>query len=81
MRSCHRADRYMSISPRYRYEVALLYLKQADYNLEEAIGAYKEDERWEQEHPLKASRSEKNDVTSPRRRRWGLGGGITGQLS
>jgi hypothetical protein len=35
--------------------VALLYLKQADYDLEAAIEAYKDDERWEKEHPLEAS--------------------------
>ena len=27
-------------------------LKQADWNLDDAIEAYKEDERWEKEHPL-----------------------------
>ncbi|KAL1302707.1 hypothetical protein AAFC00_003067 [Neodothiora populina] len=34
------------------YDVALLYLEQADYDLEAAVEAYKEDERWEKEHPL-----------------------------
>lgn len=37
------------------YDVALLYLKQVDYDLEAAIEAYKEDERWEKEHPIQAS--------------------------
>ncbi|TKA60812.1 hypothetical protein B0A49_09519 [Cryomyces minteri] len=34
------------------YDVALLYLQQAEYNLDEAIEAFKEDEKWEKEHPL-----------------------------
>jgi hypothetical protein len=32
----------------------LFYLKQADYDLEIAIFAFKDDEKWEQENPLKA---------------------------
>jgi len=38
-----------------RYDVALLYLKQSDYDLEVAIEAYKDDEKWEKEHPLEGS--------------------------
>jgi hypothetical protein len=30
-------------------------LKQADYDLEAAIEAYRDDERWEKEHPLETS--------------------------
>lgn len=37
------------------YDVALLYLQQVDYDLEAAIEAYKEDERWEKEHPMEAN--------------------------
>lgn len=37
------------------YELALIYLKQSHYDLEKAIAAYMEDERWESEHPLKSS--------------------------
>ncbi|KAK1058837.1 hypothetical protein LTR74_013064 [Friedmanniomyces endolithicus] len=36
------------------YDVALLYLQQAEWELETAIEAYREDERWEKEHPLEA---------------------------
>jgi hypothetical protein len=39
---------------RLRYDVALLYLQQADWDLDVAIQAYKDDERWEKEHPLEA---------------------------
>lgn len=64
---------------RYRYDVALLYLKQSDYNLDEAIEAFRADERWEKENPMgpmmkgKASQSQ-------RRRKFGVSGGITGQV-
>ncbi|QIW96364.1 hypothetical protein AMS68_001882 [Peltaster fructicola] len=33
------------------YDVALLYLKQAEWCLEDAIEAYREDEVWEKDHP------------------------------
>jgi hypothetical protein len=32
-----------------------LYLSQAEYDLEAAIEAYKDDERWEKEHPMEAN--------------------------
>jgi hypothetical protein len=67
-----------------RYEVALIYLKQSDYDLDEAVEAYKEDERWEQEHPLNAKSNGKGKGKAPQsvgRRRLGFGGGFSGQLS
>jgi len=36
-----------------RYDIALLYLEQVDYDLDAAIEAYKEDEHWEKDHPMK----------------------------
>ena len=65
---------------RYRYDVALMYLKQADYNLEAAIEAFKADEKWEYEHP-RDSASKGKSKQSEARRRFGIGGGLTGQLS
>ena len=44
-----------SVAPKYRYDVALLYLKEVDYDLEAAIEAYRDDERWEKEHPIEAN--------------------------
>ncbi|OWP03363.1 hypothetical protein B2J93_7381 [Marssonina coronariae] len=38
-----------------RYDIAILYLNQADYDLNVAIEAYKKDERWGKEHPIEAS--------------------------
>lgn len=65
---------------RVRYDVALLYLEQADYNLEHAITAYKADEEWEKEHSLEAAKKGKaRDTQSSGRRKWGFGG-LTGQL-
>lgn len=40
-----------SISFALRYDVAQLYLKQAEWDLDDAIEAYREDERWEKDHP------------------------------
>lgn len=48
-----------SIPWHLRYDVALLYLKQEDWNLDAAIEAYKDDERWEKEHPLQAKQQVK----------------------
>jgi len=53
------ADELTSIPPRLRYDVALLYLQQADWDLDLAVGAYQEDERWEKEHPLEAKEKAK----------------------
>jgi hypothetical protein len=67
----------------FRYDVALLYLKQVDYDLERAINEYKADERWEKKHPLEAAKKGKAKASqSSGRRKWGFGGGgLTGQLS
>lgn len=74
-----------SVAPFHRYDVALLYLQQADYDLEEATAAFKADERWEKEHPLEAARKGKAKASQGSgRRKWGLGGsggGLTGQMS
>ena len=46
--------------------MALLYLKEVDYDLEAAIEAFKDDERWEKEHPIvsnvKGKGKTRNDV-------------------
>lgn len=63
------------------YDVALLYLKQSDYDLDAAVEAYLSDEKWEREHPMQANVKGKEKEAAPRRRRFGLSNGITGQLS
>lgn len=45
-----------------RYDLALLYLAQAEYKLDDAIQTYMADEQWEKEHPLKKSRTGKNKL-------------------
>ena len=74
------ADQASSIPHRYRYDVALLYLRQADYDVDAAVEAYKADERWEKEHPMDAALKGKARQSSGRKR-FGIGGGLTGQLS
>ncbi|KAJ8065564.1 hypothetical protein OCU04_006243 [Sclerotinia nivalis] len=36
----------------FEYDVAVLYLEQANYDLELAMGVYRDDERWEKENPI-----------------------------
>ncbi|KAF2492409.1 hypothetical protein BU16DRAFT_113159 [Lophium mytilinum] len=81
MVACKVAD----VAPNCRYDIALLYLEQSEYDLELAIAAYKEDETWERNHPLQAAKNGKSSaLQSPTRRRWGIGGsggGLSSQLS
>ena len=44
--------RFMVACKVAEYDVALLYLKQTDYDLDEAVTRFQEDEQWEKEHPL-----------------------------
>ncbi|PVH97084.1 hypothetical protein DM02DRAFT_533924 [Periconia macrospinosa] len=64
------------------YDVALLYLEQAHYDLDKAVAAYKADERWEKEHPLEAIKKGKSKASSVGgRSSWrGGSGGLTGQI-
>ncbi len=59
------------------YNVAQLYLKGSDYNLDMAVEAFKADEEWEKNHPLDGRGKGKDK----RRSRFGRGGSISGQLS
>ncbi|KAL2074699.1 hypothetical protein VTL71DRAFT_8478 [Oculimacula yallundae] len=52
------------------YDVALVYLTQVDYDLEAAIEAYKEDERWEKEHPIETNVKGKGKMHDVGRRRF-----------
>lgn len=65
---------------RYRYDIAVLYLEQASYDLEAAIEAYKADEKWERDHPMNANIKGKKRMEVPRRKKFG-GPGIASQLS
>ena len=60
--------------------MAVLYLQQANYDLEAAIEAFKADEKWEKDHPMEANFKGKAKAKDKERRRFG-GVGLTGQLS
>jgi len=57
-----------------------LYLKQTDYNLEAAIETYKEDERWEKEHPMEAAKANNHEKNRTGKKRVSLSVGFTSQL-
>jgi len=61
------------------YDIALLYLQQADYDLNSAVAAYKADENWERDHPINSNIKAKAPKVSSRQRMGGLG--MTGQLN
>ena len=67
----------LSLPVAFRYDVALLYLEQAEYDLEAAIQAYREDERWEKEHPMAgSSRSKASSAKTTGMRRF-VGGSVS----
>lgn len=55
-----------------RYDVALLYLNNADWDLDAAIDAYRDDEQWETDHPLETKQQAKKgkSASSVGRRRF-----------
>ena len=69
--------RWMVATKCAEYNVAQLYLKGSDYNLEIAVEAFKADEEWEKKHPLEGKGKGKDKPRS----RFGRGGSLTGQLS
>lgn len=69
-----KADQLPSVPVHLRYDVALLYLQQSDYNLGLAVEAYLADEVWEKENPMGgASKGGK-----PGKRKNGMQPGSTG---
>ncbi|EMC92018.1 hypothetical protein BAUCODRAFT_38035 [Baudoinia panamericana UAMH 10762] len=54
--------RWMTTCKVAEYDVALLYLQQADWELDLAIDAFREDERWEKEHPLSKADAKKGKM-------------------
>ncbi|EXJ90134.1 hypothetical protein A1O3_03203 [Capronia epimyces CBS 606.96] len=59
------------------YDVAALYLKGSDYNLDLALQAFRADEEWEKNHPMHG----KGKDGDGRRQRLGTGGSLAGQIS
>ncbi|KIX07423.1 uncharacterized protein Z518_02076 [Rhinocladiella mackenziei CBS 650.93] len=72
--------RWMVATKCAEYNVATLYLKGSDYDLDLAVEAFRADEEWERNHPMKGKGK---DTEAERRRvgRFGRGGSISGQLS
>jgi hypothetical protein len=73
--------RFMTTCKIHDYDVAELYLKNAQYDLDLAIGVYQDDERWEKENPMNGQKGKSKIRNSPRRKMFGLASGLTGQLS
>ncbi|KAG8528830.1 uncharacterized protein KY384_006519 [Bacidia gigantensis] len=67
--------RWMVTTKNPDYDMALLYLQQAEYKLDAAVESYVADERWEREHPLESSSRGK----SARRRQFGIGISLTAE--
>ncbi|KAL9102892.1 MAG: hypothetical protein Q9163_002015 [Psora crenata] len=61
------------------YDIALLYLQQANYDLDAAVEAYMADIKWETEHPM-ANTLNGRHLRRPGRRKFGIGAGLTGQI-
>ena len=74
-----KANWLSSVPAHLRYDIALLYLQQANFNLDLAIETYLADEKWEKEHPIEGF-SKGNTKTKPARRKMGLTTGFSGQL-
>ena len=75
-----KADHLSSIPGHLRYDIALLYLQQSDYNLGLAVEAYQADEKWEKEHPLEAASKGGKVGQEWGKRKIGMQTGLTGQL-
>lgn len=58
-----------SVLPCLRYDLALIYLEQAKYNLDLAVEAYLADETWEKRNPIDRLSEEKSKQRQKRQRR------------
>lgn len=75
-----KADQLSSIPVYLRYDIALLYLEQSDYNLGLAVEAYLADEKWEKEHPMEGASKGGKTGQKPGKRKNRMQTGLTGQL-
>ncbi|THW30470.1 hypothetical protein D6D23_00158 [Aureobasidium pullulans] len=62
--------RFMVTCKVSEYDVAQLYLEQNDYDLDGAVEAYKDDEKWEKEHPLQNNGKGKMTARTVGKRRY-----------
>ena len=63
-----------------RYDIAVLYLQQSDYNLGLAVEAYRADEEWEKEHPMEGPSKGGKTGQKLGKQKMGTQTGLTGQL-
>ena len=73
------ANSLSSVPLHLRYDIALLYLRQANYSLDLAIESYLADEKWEKEHPIEGTSKGKSRAQTSGRK-FGLSTGFSGQL-
>ena len=78
--SLQKADQRSSIPVYLRYDIALLYLQQSDYNLGLAVEAYLADEKWEKKNPMGGASKGSKTGRKPGKRKIGMQGGITGHF-
>lgn len=52
------------------YDVAVMYLEQANYDLEMATEIYADEERWEREHPIHEERTKMKTPLQAGKRRY-----------
>lgn len=70
--------RWMVACKQADYDMALVYLDEAGYDLDQAVGRYMEDEAWEREHSLDQHKRKHGDGGSKKKGpakwgwRWGL---------
>lgn len=66
--STHHSSISLAVLTVFRYDVAQLYLEQHDYDLDGAVEAYQDDEKWEKEHPLQDGKGKMSARTVGKRR-------------
>ncbi|GAB1320533.1 LysM domain-containing protein [Madurella fahalii] len=76
--------RWMVACKEADYDMALVYLEEAGYDLDEAVGRYVEDEAWEREHSLDKHKHKRKDgggkQKGPAKRGWGWGWGLSSRV-
>ena len=66
-----------SIPVHLRYDVALFYLEQSDYNLDLAVEKYLADEEWEKENPMEGASKWGKTGQKPGKRKNSLRRGVS----
>lgn len=75
----NKVRRWMMATKCVDYSVAGLYLKGAEWDVENAVERFRADEEWERKNPMQANVKGKGKEEK-KERRWGGGGSLVGQL-